>query len=131
MSTTRAMHWPADANGPRIAMKAATLAAIVMAIFVPAPLKAQNDEYVVYSSYVKKGNTNIGYCSIARADTPVQGKIMDRKKTRQLVCEMLVKRLRMGAAYPDSPGSCQGYSLGAANECLMDGVNLKKIMSRY
>jgi hypothetical protein len=116
------MHWPA-----KIAIKAA----MVVAITVPAPLTAQNNEYVVYSSYVKKGITRIGYCSIARADAPVEGKIMDRRKTRQLVCEMLVKRLRMGAVYPDSPGSCQGYSVGAANECLIDGVDLKKIMSRH
>jgi len=130
MSTTRASHRSAGNNRRRMAVKAAALATAVIMVFSGAPLTAQNGDYVVYSSYAKKGNTQVGYCAIARADAPVQGKIMDRQKTRQLVCAKLVKRLKMGAVYPDSPGSCQGYSVGTANECLLDGVNLKKLVSR-
>lgn len=101
-----------------------------MTMLPTPPLAAQDSEYVLYSAYAKKGNAQVGYCAIARADARVQGKIIDRQKTRQIVCEKLAKRLKMGVVYPDSPGSCQGYSVAAANECLMDGVNLKKMVSR-
>src|ERR1044072_4337682 len=105
MSTTRAMNWSADDAGRRIATKAATLAVALIAICSATPLTAQDADYVIYSSYLKKGTMRIGYCAIARADAPVQGKIMDRQKTRPLVCEQLEKRLKMGVVYPDSPGS--------------------------
>lgn len=103
---------------------------LLAVIVVSLPAASQPAEHVLYSSEVKAGARTVEYCAIARADAAVPGTVMERQKSLEDVCRKLVKRLRMGVAYPSSPGSCAGYLKRTATICDEVGINLRRAAPR-
>lgn len=99
------------------------LAVPLFSLLSPAPASAQDIEYILFYARARDAR-DVEYCGVTRADVRYPGKKIDQTKSRRTLCKKLVTRLRMGVQYPDAAGSCPGYDVNTARQCMQDGVNL-------